>query len=188
MNRSTTFRFVPAFTAAFLLLAATGCDSSTEDTIILNDIRVEFEFEFDGADLTTGDLQDVPSKSSFNVGPQLSSLGGFGTAEILSAEVIEASIELVIPTFVGSQIDLRAFDEVILQLDNGGSVREVASRSGFTAEEPAVLNIIQNRDIATILRGGDFAAVVQVNPAALDDTELYLLEVVLRVSVEVEGV
>ncbi|MDX1741489.1 MAG: hypothetical protein R3178_09360, partial [Rhodothermales bacterium] len=118
----------------------------------------------------------------------LSLLGGFGLAEVVSGEVVEASVELVVPTFVGRGIDLRAFDEVILQLDSGSSVREVASRSGFTADEPAALNVIQSRDISAILRGGDFGAVMQVNPASLDPTELYLLEVVLTVSVEVEGV
>ncbi len=180
-------RIVPLFIAGLLVFALAGCDSGTGDTIILNNIRAEFEFEFQGDELTTGELQDLASNGSANITSQLSSLG-FTLEEILSAEVIEASIELVVPTFVGSGIDLRAFNEVILQLDSGGTVREVASRTGFTSEEPADLNVIRNRDISGILRGGSFVAILQVEPASLEPDELYSLEVVLILSVEVEGV
>lgn len=188
MKSSTSrLRLLPVPAAIVLLLALAGCDTGTNDTIILNDIRVEFEFERDGADLTEGTLQDLPSTASFNIASQLSSLG-FSTTEITSSRVLEATIELVIPSFVSSGIDLRAFDEVILQLDSGGTVREVASRTGFAAEEPASLNVIQNRDISSIVRGGDFVAVLQVNPSNVDAGETYLIEVVLKLSVEVEGV
>jgi len=182
------WRALPAFAVVVFLLVVGGCDSATTDTIILGDIRADFEFEFDGADLVTDQLQDIASQATFNIAPQLSSLGGFTLAEIVSGRVVNASIELVIPTFVGSGIDLRAFNEVVLQLRSGGTVREVASRTGFTDQEPAALNVITNRDISTILSGGAFDAVLQVDPATLDASEQYSLEVVLKLSVEVEGV
>lgn len=188
MNTPFLRRVLPGASAILLLLALVGCDSATTDTIVLGDIRVDFEFAFAGGSLDTGQLQDVVSEGSFNISSQLSALGGFTLAEIVSGEVVDASIELVVPTFVGSGIDLRAFNEVVLQVRGGGTVREVASRSGFTADEPADLNVIRNRDISTILRGGTFDAVLQVDPAALDAGENYSLEVVLRLSVEVEGV
>ncbi len=174
--------------AVLALFAISGCDATSTETIILGDVRADFEFEFDGSALTTGRLQDVASQSTFSVGPQLASLGGFTVDEIVSGRVTAASIELVIPTFVGSGIDLRAFNEVILQLRSGTTVREVASRTGFTANEPAALNVIQNRDVGSLLSAGAFDAVLQVNPASLIPTEDYNLEVVLTLSIEVEGV
>ena len=140
-HRIPPIRVAPVCVAALLAFTLVGCDAGTDDTIILNNIRAAFEFEFQGDDLNTGQLQDLTSNGSANITSQLSSLG-FTLEEILSAEVIEASIELVVPTFVGSGIDLRAFDEVILQLESGGTVREVASRTGFTSEEPADMNVI----------------------------------------------
>ena len=174
--------------ATFVLVSLTGCDTAATDTIVLGDVRVDFEFEFDGGSLTVGQPSDVSSNASFNIGPQLSSLGGFTLAEVVSGRLTVASIELVTPTFVGSGIDLRAFNEVVLQLRSGSTVREVASRRGFTSDEPAALNVIQNRDVSTILKAGSFNAVLQVDAAALDATKDYSLEVVMTLSVEVEGV
>ncbi|MDX1430499.1 MAG: hypothetical protein R3282_09430 [Rhodothermales bacterium] len=172
-----------------LLLPATlvGCDSATDETVVLSGIRAGFDFEFDGSDLTVGQLQDLASTAALSIETQLANQGGFSLDEIETARLSSASIELVQPTFVGSGIDLRFLNEVVLQLRSGSTVREVASRVGFTDEEPADLNVIQGRDIAGILRAGSFSAVLQVEPGALQNTG-YDLEVVLSFTVEVAGI
>lgn len=185
--RSLRGRWLSSIAAAIILLSFPGCDSATEETVVLSGIRVGFEFEFDGTDLTVGQLADLVSNSAASIESQLASQGGFGLDEIETARLTSASIELVQPTFVGSGIDLRFLNEVVLQLRSGSTVREVASRVGFTDEEPAALSVIQGRDIAAILRAGSFAAVLQVEPADLINTE-YDLEVVVDFTVEVAGI
>lgn len=170
--------------AVLVLITLAGCDTATTDTIVLGDVRVEFEFEFDGGSLVTGQLQSISSEGSSNIGPQLSSLGGFTLAEIVSGEVTEAEIDLFEPPFT----NLSGFNQMILQLRSGSTVIEVASRTGFTAEEPASLTIVSSRDIRSLLAGGNFDAVLQVDPATLDADETYRLAVELGLSVEVEGV
>ncbi|MBT8401708.1 MAG: hypothetical protein KJO98_14615 [Rhodothermia bacterium] len=180
-------RCLPAIAAAFMLFSFVGCDSATEETVVLSGIRVGFEFEFDGTDLTVGQLADLVSNSAASIESQLANQGGFGLDEIETARLTSASIELVQPTFVGSGVDLRFLSEVVLQLRSGSTVREVASRVGFTDQEPAALSVIQGRDIAAILRAGSFSAVLQVEPADLINTE-YELEVVVDFTVEVAGI
>ncbi len=180
-------RSISTVAAALIMLSFAGCDSAADETVVLSGIRSGFEFEFDGTDLTAGELQDLVSNSAVSIESQLANQGGFSLDEIETARLASASIELVQPTFVGSGVDLRFLNEVVLQLRSGATVREVASRVGFTAEEPATLSIIQGRDIAGILSGGSFSAVLQVEPGNLINTE-YELEVVLQFTIEVAGI
>ncbi len=190
MTAQTRLLRVPrCFVAVAVLCVATlaGCDSATSDTVVLSDIRAAFSFEFEGSDLVTGRLQDVSGEQSASLESQLADRGGFTLDEIVSTRVSSATIELVQPTVVGSGIDLRFMREVVLQLRAGATTREVASRIGFTSEEPANLNVIQERDVSGIVGSGSFEGVLQLDPVSLTNTS-YVIEVVVRFTVEVEGV
>lgn len=172
--------------AALLAASLFGCDTATDDdTIVLSDLRAAFVFEFDDQDVQVGVLQDITSNQEVSLASQLANRGGFTLAEVVTARVSSASIELVVPTFVGSGVDLRFLDEVVLQL-RSGSTREVASRVGFTDQEPANLNVIEGRDVSAIVKSGSFSGVLLVEPNNLIDTN-YQMEVVAEFTVEVEG-
>ncbi len=182
---STPRSLAAVVTLSMVLLA--GCDSASSDTVVLSDIRASFSFEFDGSDLVTGRLQDVVASQSASLEAQLANRGGFTLEEIVSARVASATIELVQPTVVGSGIDLRFMREAVLQLRAGATTREVASRIGFTSEEPANLNVIQERDISGIVGSSSFQGTLQLDPVSLTNSS-YVIEVVVRMTVEVEGV
>jgi hypothetical protein len=193
MNRHTklTHRRLPVVCLLALLMLS-GCDTTDtgSNTIVLfanvssGDIEA-LTFRFDPQTTQTGQFVDLVSVNRLDVADFLFE-NGFSQAEIVSATVEAAELEIVFPI-----PEVASFmDEAILKLDAQGiSAIEVAEQTVFPNDDDEVDLNVRSRDIAGVLRAADFGGILQVNANAFlpNVTNDYELFVSLQLRIEVEG-
>jgi hypothetical protein len=193
MNRNTklTHRRLPVVCLLALLMLS-GCDTTDtgSNTIVLfanvssGDIEA-LTFRFDPQTTQTGQFVDLVSVNRLDVADFLFE-NGFSQAEIVSATVEAAELEIVFPI-----PEVASFmDEAILKLDAQGiSAIEVAEQTVFPNDDDEVDLNVRSRDIAGVLRAADFGGILQVNANAFlpNVTNDYELFVSLQLRIEVEG-
>lgn len=193
MNKNTerTHRRLPVLCLLALLLLA-GCDTTDtgSNTIVLfasvssGDIEA-LTFRFNPQTTQTGQSVDLVSVNRLDIADFLFE-NGFSQAEIVSATVEAAELEVVFPI-----PEVASFmDEAILKLDAQGiSAIEVAEQTVFPDDDDEVDLNVRSRDIAGVLRASDFGGILQVNANAFlpNVTNDYELFVSLQLRIEVEG-
>ncbi|MEM1268791.1 MAG: hypothetical protein AAF752_12020 [Bacteroidota bacterium] len=166
-----------------LIFFAAGCDNFGEDggTFPVNaTVTLTHQFTAVGS---TGSIT-ITSDDEANLTSTLNGRG-FAPADVETAEVTSAKIEVLFPL----SAPVSAFSEAIVSLDASGlSALEVANLtdvpSGANVDE-ADLNVPANRDIAAFIRSPEFQTVLRLEGVALEAGETYEIAVELDIRMEV---
>lgn len=164
---------------AALLLFAPGCDTLDTGEQVILEVEENFDFEFDAADLEAG-----PMIVSADVGNIEGQLSGFLKSEIVSAEVIEITLERGLP--LGANLDdIMSSATVRLQAAEQNGIA-VGSLTSLPADDTATLTPA-TAGVGAYLSAPSFQAVLQFAPAASIPDDFHRLTARITFRVEVEG-
>lgn len=181
-----TFRSHRSGVVALLIGVATlvaACDAVTApEPITLQSKTVSFRFEFTAGGVSPGELVDVQSEGTVDLGPDLEA-DGFTKGEVLSATVTAVELERISPTTV----NLNFLEEASIDfVASGISRRTIASSTSLPDNRTAMLSI-GNGDVTTFVTAPSFQAALSVVPETVPDAG-WVLRANVTLRIDVEGV
>ena len=179
-----------ALIALFFVILLSGCDVAglQDDEAVLeyeagSEAGEAIRFLFAPDTLETGQLVELRAEEALDVSGFLNE-HGFSKADITSAELQEATLEVNFPST--EQLDF--LNEAILSLTAPGRTAvEVASLSDFPSDDDdASLDVGAGRDIANFLQADQWRPVLLIDASDLDTgSGEYQLNMVLTFRIEV---
>jgi hypothetical protein len=186
LRRKRTYRPCPrglvGLLAAVMILMA-SCDAVTApEPITLQSKTVSFRFEFTGDGVSPGDLVDMQSEGSIDLGPELLD-DGFTKGEVLSATVTSVELERISPT----NVNLNFLEEASIGFSASGiSARTVAASTSLPDSRTANLSV-SSGDVTAYVVAPSFQAVMSVVPETVPAAG-WVLRANVTLRIDVEGV
>jgi len=183
-----TYRPLPRPRGVVVLLATVAiviasCDAVTDPgAITLQSKTVSFRFEFTADDVSSGDLIDVQSEGSVDLGPELLN-DGFTKGEVLSATVTSVELERISPT----NVNLNFLEQASIDFSASGvSARTVAASTSLPDSRTANLSV-SSGDVTAYVVAPSFQAVMRVVPETVPPAG-WVLRANVTLRIDVEGV
>lgn len=170
------------FVAAAILQ---GCDTLVEgdETLILQPKNVTFRFEFSSDDLTPGTPIVVQAVQGADLGSALQA-DGYTKNDVVAARVTAVQLRRVNPL----SFNLGALDGVVLRIQSQGlSSVGIGSLPNPPSTNNASMNLGPTRNVEQYVRQASFNGSLEFVPTALPADD-YVLEAVVEITIEVEGV
>ena len=176
-----------ALAGSLALLTLAGCSEDLvgggEPVILSFTEEVQFEFTSEAA-MMMGQTTEIPASDRIDLAEEMRRQG-FGKAEVLSATVESARLQVQFPLGVNADF-LNAATLQIEAAEQPGAT--VATQTDFPSAREATLDVRAGENVIGYVTAPDFGLVLEVDPAELQNEEDYQLQLTIQFRVEFEGV